>query len=98
MKTAIELISEERIRQIDKEGYSFKSDAGHTNSQLALAAACYALPWQYRDSIDGAFVPLPNIWPWGRESWKPTPEDRIRELVKAGALVVAEIDRLNLIK
>lgn len=26
---------------------------------------------------------------------KPTPDDRVRELVKAGALVAAEIDRLN---
>jgi len=27
--------------------------------------------------------------------WKPTPDDRVRELVKAGALIAAEIDRLN---
>jgi hypothetical protein len=32
--------------------------------------------------------------PWGESWWKPTPEDRVRELVKAGALIAAEIDRL----
>jgi hypothetical protein len=26
--------------------------------------------------------------------WKPSPDDRFRELVKAGALIAAEIDRL----
>ena len=33
-------------------------------------------------------------WPWNVVWWKPTPDDRIRELAKAGALIAAEIDRL----
>lgn len=37
----------------------------------------------------------PKHWPWGPEAYKPTPEDRERELVKAGALVVAELERLK---
>lgn len=32
-------------------------------------------------------------WPWAREDWKPD-ENPIRNLVKAGALIAAEIDRL----
>ena len=36
-----------------------------------------------------------GIWPWNLIWWKPTPNDRIRELVKAGALIAAEIDRLQ---
>ena len=35
----------------------------------------------------------PGIWPWDHEFWKPS-EDQIRNLVKAGALIAAEIDRL----
>ena len=42
--------------------------------------------------VDGHSV---YLWPWKEAWWKPTPEDRIRELVKAGALIVAEIDRLR---
>jgi hypothetical protein len=56
------------------------------------------------------WVPVPTTWPWATWHWKPfalpegTPaedheqqfrEGRIRELVKAGALVAAEIDRLQ---
>jgi hypothetical protein len=44
---------------------------------------------------------LPDVWPWEPEWWKPkwTPQagrdGRIRELVVAGALLAAEIDRLQ---
>ena len=34
------------------------------------------------------------MWPWNGSYWKPTPDDRIKELTKAGALIAAEIDRL----
>jgi len=37
----------------------------------------------------------PCRWPWDPEWWRPTPKNRIRELVKAGALIAAEIDRLQ---
>lgn len=36
----------------------------------------------------------PAEWPWDEMLWKPTPDDRIRELAKAGALIATEIDRL----
>lgn len=38
------------------------------------------------------------IWPWDDKYWKPTPEDRIKELSKAGALIAAQIDYLQNIK
>jgi hypothetical protein len=37
----------------------------------------------------------PQTWPWAPGTFKPSPEDRVRELVKAGALIAAEIDRLR---
>lgn len=37
---------------------------------------------------------VPNGWPWPVESWKPSPEPA-RNLEKAGALIAAEIDRLE---
>jgi hypothetical protein len=87
-KTGIELIAAERERQIKVEGHTAEHDAQHTKGQLAHAAVCYALP----DRIPDAVM---MIWPWPDEWWKPTPDDRIRELVKAGALIAAEIDRLQ---
>lgn len=44
MKTGIELISEERQRQINVEGWTAEHDSEHVNNELALAAACYIVP------------------------------------------------------
>ena len=95
----IDLIMAERERQITAEGWDSKHDDLHHDGELALAAACYALPDHARelDSGEGGFqvkIKLRYLlWPWDGW-WKPTPDDRVRELVKAGALIAAEIDRL----
>ena len=91
--TGIERISAERQRQIEKEGWTPEHDDEHREGELARAAACYALPPKAYE-IEG--LP-PAIWPrgWDRKWWKPSPDNRIRELEKAGALIAAEIDRLQ---
>ena len=103
MKTGIELITEERQRQIEKEGWTPKHDTKHINEEIAFAAVCYAAPsnsLKFRPKSffsDGEFR-IPELWPWDDKWWKPAPdaekESRIRELQKAGALIAAEIDRL----
>lgn len=94
METGIELIAKERLRQVDDEGYSFAHDDKHGAGELAMAAMCYAMLPLWRPA---EMAPLG--WPWSSldpmDGFKPTPEDRIRELVKAGALIAAEIDRLQ---
>jgi len=50
-----------------------------------------------RDSDGRVRAPSIVTWPWEREAWKPS-EDPIRNLVKAGALIAAEIDRLQRLK
>ena len=92
MKTGIELIAEERMRQIEKEGWTPEHDAKHNHHELARAAACYATPGYLRTIINGR----PFGWPFSKNWWKPSPRDRKRELVKAGALIAAEIDRLQM--
>lgn len=90
MKTGAELIAEERARQIAVEGWTpTHDDVDHSNGELAAAAAFYAIP-PHRRMTRGR----PSLWPKGWR-FKPTPNDRIRELVKAGALIVAEIERLK---
>jgi hypothetical protein len=60
---------------------------------LALAGATYALTADMR--IIGR-DDTPITWPWDSPYWKPTPGNRLRDLVKAGALIAAAIDSLAL--
>jgi hypothetical protein len=85
-----EQIVTERIRQRCTEGWTPEHDDEHVEGELARAAACYAKPAEARWPTRG----VPVSWPWSPGDWKPDPDDRIRELVKAGALIAAEIDRL----
>lgn len=91
MKTGIQLIEEERTRQISKEGWTADHDDEHNMGELARAASLYCHPYT------GQFKTAPTGWPWDAEWWKPS-EDPVRNLVKAGALIAAEIDRLQRIK
>jgi hypothetical protein len=100
MKTGIELIAEERRRQIEVEGWDAEHDAEHKNGELKDAAICYAEGKDYMEYSPPMNYPdkvylRQNIWPWHHQWWKPSPKNRIRELAKAGALIAAEIDRLN---
>jgi hypothetical protein len=86
--TGAQRITAERARQEVEEGYGRDHDRGH-GEELERAAAAYVTPVRER-KLDFRGVPL--LWPWHRSFWKPTPEDRIRELEKAGALIAAAID------
>lgn len=91
--TGIQRITAERQRQIEKEGWTAEHDVEHGQGELARVAACYALR---------PFCPITirSMWPdsWAYEWWKPTPKNRIRELEKSGALIAAEIDRLQIVE
>jgi hypothetical protein len=105
MKTGAELITQERRRQIEVEGWSAGHDEQHARMQLTKAAICYIfvaneilkLPHAAK-AIESARLQVPDLiqtlWPWAEHWWKPT-ADPVRNLVKAGALIAAEIDRLQ---
>ncbi|MFA4974574.1 MAG: hypothetical protein WC683_18370 [bacterium] len=84
---AVKDVKAERRRQIEAEGWDAEHDARHAAGDLADAAACYAAT--DKDLRYG----VPFGWPWGDNWWKPT--TRRRDLVKAGALILAEIERLD---
>lgn len=106
-------VTAERRRQIEAEGWGPEhDDKEHSNGELAIAAACYAISggtddgnrhllgfpsrWQYYGGnlIVGAVYVLWSLTiKWSSEWWKPT--TRRRDLVKAGAFIIAEIDRLD---
>lgn len=94
--SAVDMIAAERRRQVVAEGYNAEHDKRHDGGELAQAAAAYAFP---SDTLlrDGSHFRKQLMWPFEPQEFKHTDgsvEERIRELVKAGALVAAEIDRL----
>lgn len=99
--SGVDLIAAERTRQIEEEGWTPEHDAQHRGSALAWAAACYAAPVPiYRQERLAAGTSFLDPWPWryggqDKRNAAPTPDERLRELVKAGALIAAEIDRLS---
>ena len=115
--TGIELIVSERIRQLEKEGWTAEHDDAHTDGSLAMAAVCFATPVLIYKllKVDGetsVIDPWPDGWDkkWDRRYYFPfspyhsqmvpepgsySKQHRIDLLVKAGALIAAEIDRLQ---
>lgn len=87
LETGIARIAAERTRQIEQLNYTPEWDSGYNNKQLSQAAACYLLAY-INDNKE-----ISKGWPWYDTYWKPG--DDIRMLEKAGALIAAEIDRLN---
>ena len=85
---AIADIAAERVRQIEKEGWSAAHDDAHAHGELARAAAAYALA---PHTISRVHSTEPLFWPWARKWWKPGSLHRNR--VRAGALLVAELAR-----
>jgi len=95
-----ELIAAERQRQVDAEGWTAAHDDGYVCAELVCAALGYGetAAMQIYNCVDG-FEGKPDLgepgwWPWLSEQWKPS-TDPIPNLVKAGALIAAEIDRLQ---
>jgi len=99
-------ILDERQRQVTNEGWTIEHDDKHRRGEMAYAAAWYALNAESHDysdmvgigngsALDHAFEDEFSWckWPWSSEWWKP--KDRRRDLVRAAALLVAEIERLD---
>jgi hypothetical protein len=89
--TGIERIAAERERQVSAEGWTPEHDDEHADGSLARAAARYA-EQAGNDWSESTIAPYG--WPWDDKWWKPT-GDAVRDLTKAGALIAAEIDRLE---
>lgn len=82
----------ERQRQISAEGWTPEHDDEHDTGQMAAAASCYALLAEAGPHLASQRA-RPAHWPWSLKWWKPGGTRRM--LVKAGALILAEIERLD---
>ena len=103
MKKGIDLIAEERQRQIDVEGYNQQHDSQHKVSELIYAAIAYLESAKVgvncaemgntnEDEIMMRKVGMGIHYPFG---WDFKPSTNVRDLVKAGALIAAAIDRIE---
>lgn len=103
LSTAIRDVIAERNRQINQEGFTSDHDDEHLEGALSLAAACYACTaasWLEMESTSNLpltkYSELATIgyrWPWQKRWWKPA--NPRRDLVKAAALILAEIERID---
>ncbi|EMZ55212.1 hypothetical protein HMPREF1224_06954 [Pseudomonas sp. P179] len=78
-------IQAERRRQVEAEGWTPEHDDLYCAAELPRAAAAYIL--------NGANDEAPAIWPFVAKWWKP--RDARSNYVRAGALILAEIERLD---
>ena len=109
MSQAVHDVIDERLRQQNKEGWTPEHDDTHARGELARAAAQYVILSAWPDEAERKVFEGENymsvpfsashlsggmpIWPFSPEWLKPT--TRRHDLVKAGALILAEIERLD---
>lgn len=86
-------VQAERRRQVEAEGWTPEHDDAHSHGEMARAAACYALAGSSAPNDGTAALLVSLAWPWDEQWWKPTTTRR--DLVKARALGLAEIERLD---
>lgn len=90
------LIGQERLRQIIEEDYTAEHDREHLDGDLSAAAVCYAAPEPiFVKREDGRGIQFNDPWPWDISWDKRDKHDRVRRLVIAGALIAAEIDKIQ---
>lgn len=77
----------ERQRQVTVEGWTTDHDDHHDGGEIAQAAAAYC------EHAVNQGATVPGFWPWHEAGWKPrSPRE---DLVRAGALILAEIERID---
>lgn len=93
-------VLQERNRQQSVEGFTIEHDDAHSDRGLLKAAQAYVEHVRSRSWTIGDYGahnyqtdPPPICWPWERSWWKP--KDSRRDLVRAAALLLAELERMD---
>lgn len=99
-RLAIKDVINERQRQVNQEFYSIENDDEYKENELVRAAACYtnnvvSRGWTYSESDLETYQSeeAPDFWPWDLDFWKP--KSPRKDLVRAAALLIAEIERID---
>lgn len=105
----VAMIDDERTRQFAEEGYTDLHDDEHSRGEFVAAASAYLMscvdmpdelpddvPEEARPMMEMMMAAAPMMaqmsWPFDKDSFKPS-DDILRNLVRAGAFIAAEIDR-----
>lgn len=90
----------ERKRQIDQEHYSHEHDDEYDQNELIRAASSYlshviGRGWVFKETCPETYQDeeAPDLWPWDLDFWKP--KNPRRDLVRAAALIIAEIEKID---
>lgn len=94
MKTGVELIAEEREKQIKKHGYNVSHDYDYKDKELLYAALAYLKQSIFGNALQTESYAFED-WPWDMKYWHN--DGYIENLKKAGALIAAELDRVNVV-
>lgn len=99
LSSALKDVVSERNRQRNEEYYSDANDDTYVENELVRASASYVnhvvgRSWLY-PSKPSAYTSelVPDLWPWSEQAWKP--KSPRQDLVRATALLVADIERLD---
>ena len=109
MEKFLELVKTERLKQINKHGYTHDHDDDYTDGSIADAAACYAANsnklWEERKIYHKQFnyhkggfeikgTAIP-LWKWNEVYFKKEEKSRKEQIITACALLMAEFERLE---
>jgi hypothetical protein len=83
----------ERMEQVQKHGFTLARDQNYQPSALVFAGIAYAGRAAEQMRNNDLWHDAPPSWPWDAAHWRPG--DARANLVKAAALIWAEIDRLD---
>lgn len=90
--SALRDVIAERQRQVSEEGWTPEHDDEHDAGQMAVAAGCYALA-SFLNTRHSLNQIASRYWPWDWRWWKP--KGQREDLIRAGALILAEIERID---
>lgn len=82
-------IFDERVHQVEVKGWTAEHDDRHTSGELAQGAACYAMYPRLREYLERNGH---EMWPFDTS---PKFKSRREDLIRAAAMIVAEIERLD---
>jgi hypothetical protein len=88
IRTGIERIAAERKRQIEEEGFTAEYEDQWQMGELIKSAVWHLYPGEKKNKLEQI------CRHWAAKGLESSPDNRIREMEKAGARIAAEIDRL----
>jgi hypothetical protein len=85
----------ERKHRIIEEGFTIEHDDQHTEGELSIASACYAVAGIDGVSVKAGKMATHPAWPWDEQWDKREQHDAYRRKIIAAALLLSEAERMK---